>query len=134
VVSGLRVVVVGTTARAQEWREKEREMWSGRRRWMSAQAEGEGTARRRELAEAREERWPEVRRTAWAPRKLAGAAVATAAIQEEGPALRMPLSMVSARAVAATGATERRRTRAPSAGWRGDREGLFSLVEKRSVG
>jgi len=98
---------------------------------MSAQAEGEGASRRRELAEAREERWPEVRRTAWEPRKLAGAAVATAAIQEEGPALRMPLPMVSARAVAAT---ERRRTRAPSAGWRGDREGLFSLVEKRSVG
>ena len=92
---------------------------------MKAQAEGKGATWRRELAEVREERWPEVRRTAWAPRKLAGAAVATAAIQEEGPALRMPLPMVSARAVAATGATERRRTRAPSAGWRGDRGFVF---------
>jgi hypothetical protein len=84
--------------RVQEWREKERERWSGRRRWWRrkrrrrAQAVGVEEARRRELTEVRDERCPEMRRAACARRRTAGLA-ATAASQEEGWALSMPLAM-----------------------------------------
>jgi len=103
---------------------------------MSAQAEGDGAARRRELAEAREERWPEVRRRAWAARKLGVAAVATAASQEEGPA---PLPMVFAwrgRCCVCLGdGAPPHRTRALSTGTREERgDSYFVLVEKRSGG
>jgi hypothetical protein len=79
--------------RVQEWREKERERWSGGRRWRRrkrrrrAQAVGMEEARRRELTEVRDERCPDVRRAACARRRMPGPAealAAAAASQEEG--------------------------------------------------